>query len=487
MYKTIKDPYTKIAYPINSVKGINILKNLIKFSFSGKSFLKGGAQQEEEDSSDLKNWIKSFSEEHQRDYYYHKVTKETKWEKPEGWQDEEDDDSSDSSDSSSSEESSDDEEEVQVKPINAWNCNCGPTGTNCVCKSNYKVPKECVDYAKKITKCKAECTILKKKLSRARNTIKVWEAQYDDIMENRNQWEAYAHKEEEALKSEKEKEQELEQRAFSAEHDAIRQKRKLARTNRALDSERKASSDLKIQLDASREEAQKEHAAAEAAQAKATEEHAAAEAAQAKATEEHAAAEAAKEEARIAHEKEETAETKAALAEAEAAEERAAAEAAKADSAQEHAAAEKAKTEAAEEHAAAEKAKKESTEYARQMVQQTDKLDKEHKARLVAEKERDIWEGAAMDEARQLGEERAKEQQLERRASQAEQERDIWEGAAMDEARQLGEERAKEQQLERRVQHDEDVIRADEQVYADYKKDHGDYSANMRVDGSSYY
>ena len=49
MYKTINDPYSEIAYPINSKKGVQILKNYLNFSLlkTSKPLLGGGVEKEE--------------------------------------------------------------------------------------------------------------------------------------------------------------------------------------------------------------------------------------------------------------------------------------------------------------------------------------------------------------------------------------------------------------------------------------------------------
>ena len=268
MYNTIVDPVSLGRYNIDTMKGVDILQKFLTFGLGGG--LPEDSSIEKRSSPDGTG---SFSYQSFIDFY----GGDTEWNMVGG----------------STDITPDLETEViqtlavDKDKVDEWQCKCA-TGGACVCESNFEIDSACLIYAKSASEYKAANNILTQKLAIARNTIRVWEAQYDAMRKDRDSWKKAEVSGEQTIKDQ--------QKTLVDTMDEITQTAQLVDTQKklaetALATAEKELRDAKEALDATADdlEAQKKHEQAELKLAgkKLALEHAAAVESQAEAERQH--------------------------------------------------------------------------------------------------------------------------------------------------------------------------------------------------------
>ena len=186
MYSTIVDPVSLKHYNIASMKGVNILQKFLSFGHGGA--LPEVTMVEKRPSPDGTG---NFS--HKDFFAFYGGNSE--WNSVGGA----------APPAATTDETVSVAQETVAKlsidqdKLDEWQCKCA-AGGKCVCESNFEIDSACLIYAKSAAEHKSINNILTQELAQARNTIRVWEAQYDAMRKDRDTWKKSEISGEEAIK-----------------------------------------------------------------------------------------------------------------------------------------------------------------------------------------------------------------------------------------------------------------------------------------------
>ena len=186
MYSTIVDPVSLKHYNIASMKGVNILQKFLSFGHGGA--LPEVTMVEKRPSPDGTG---NFS--HKDFFTFYGGNSE--WNSVGGA----------APPAATTDETVSVAQETVAKlsidqdKLDEWQCKCA-AGGKCVCESNFEIDSACLIYAKSAAEHKSINNILTQELAQARNTIRVWEAQYDAMRKDRDTWKKSEISGEEAIK-----------------------------------------------------------------------------------------------------------------------------------------------------------------------------------------------------------------------------------------------------------------------------------------------
>ena len=191
MYSTIVDPVSLKHYNIASMKGVNILQKFLSFGHGGA--LPEVTMVEKRPSPDGTG---NFS--HKDFFTFYGGNSE--WNSVGGA----------APPAATTDETVSVAQETVAKlsidqdKLDEWQCKCA-AGGKCVCESNFEIDSACLIYAKSAAEHKSINNILTQELAQARNTIRVWEAQYDAMRKDRDTWKKSEISGEEAIKEQGDK------------------------------------------------------------------------------------------------------------------------------------------------------------------------------------------------------------------------------------------------------------------------------------------
>ena len=162
MYKSITDPYTEIAYAINTKKGRDILKNYLNYSMKGGSATLGTEQDRRGEAAPASYWKIAVDPDTKRSYWWNTETKETRW------------------------HNTDDIDTVGTTPGENWECSCNTENCNCT-NTSTEIDGPCVKISKKYALVVAELSTvrtrneyLKEAVDRLSNEISALETSSSD-------------------------------------------------------------------------------------------------------------------------------------------------------------------------------------------------------------------------------------------------------------------------------------------------------------------